>query len=173
MLTWGSPARRSWPPDEEMSLLPVEEEPPVPGQRSSKRRLVRHRLMQTAVPCALLAGVLVAIVFTVGHTGTTARRVARRSFLSGTDGSPWRRSTWQLQVADEAAPAFYSRTTTLMQRPSPHEQEPQQQPPQQHGRDVPLDSADYWHEAARARREAQRHNREISTTESDTIIRPG
>ena len=152
MQSWGSPARRSWLADEEMSLLPREEEQP----RGGNRRLARYRLMQTAVPCALVAGMLMAIVFTVGHTGTIARRaVNQHSIFSDT----------ALFLSDSAfasehplAPAAFS-TINLVQLKTPsHAREPHRQKSQQQ-QDVGAlspDSAVYRHDGIHERREAQR-----------------
>ena len=154
MQSWGSPARRSWLADEEMSLLPREEEQP----RGGNRRLARYRLMQTAVPCALVAGMLMAIVFTVGHTGTIARRaVNQHSIFSDT----------ALFLSDSAfasehplmAPAAFS-TINLVQLKliDDHAREPHRQKSQQQ-QDVGAlspDSAVYRHDGIHERREAQR-----------------
>ena len=145
MKSWGSPARWSASHDEEMSLLPREEEQP----RGGNRRLARYRLMQGFVPCALVAGMLMAIVFTVGHTGTIARRaVSQHSIFSDT----------ALFLSDSAseqplmAPAAF---VVQLKTPSV----------QQHVRALPLDSAVYRHDGIRERREAQRA-REVDSTKA-------
>lgn len=150
MKSWGSPARLSASYDEEMSLLPREEEQP----RGGNRRLARYRLMQGFVPCALVAGMLMAIVFTVGHTGTIARRaVSQHSIFSDT----------ALFLSDSAseqplmAPAAFL-TTNVVQLKTPSVQ--------QDVRALPLDSAVYRHDGIRERREAQRAREVDSTTAS-------
>ena len=40
---------------------------------TQKRRLRRQRFMETALPCAIIAALVVAAVFTVGHVGANAR----------------------------------------------------------------------------------------------------
>ena len=59
-------------------LADLYEEPSPPSDvRPQKRRLRRQRIIETAVPCALIAGVLTALIFTVGHVGANARYVER------------------------------------------------------------------------------------------------
>jgi len=152
MQSWGSPARRISNADEEMSLLPREEQP-----RGGNRRLARYRAMQTAVPCALVAGMLMAIIFTVGHTGTIARRaVSQHSMFSDT----------ALFLSDSAfasehplmAPAAFS-TINLVQLKTPsHARGPHRLKSQQQQEVSALspDSAVYRHDGIHERREAQR-----------------
>lgn len=47
------------------------------SMRSGRRRLRRERMLQTAVPCAVVAGIVVALMFTVGQIGTKARNSVR------------------------------------------------------------------------------------------------
>ena len=44
---------------------------------TQKRRLRRQRILETALPCAIVSALLVAAVFTVGHVGVKARAMAR------------------------------------------------------------------------------------------------
>ena len=44
---------------------------------TQKRRLRRQRMLELALPCAIIAALLVACVFTVGHVGAQARFEAR------------------------------------------------------------------------------------------------
>ena len=142
MKSWGSPARWSASHNEEMSLLPREEEQP----RGGNRRLARYRLMQGFVPCALVAGMLMAIVFTVGHTGTIARRaVSQHSIFSDT----------ALFLSDSASEQPLTANVVQLKTPSV----------QQHVRALPLDSAVYRHDGIRERREAQRA-REVDSTKA-------
>ncbi len=64
----------------------VDSEAPPLGLRPSKRRMRRQRLLETALPCVLITGILIALLFTVGHLGASARssfrNMARRSLMS-------------------------------------------------------------------------------------------
>ena len=40
---------------------------------TQKRRLRRQRFLETVLPCAIIAALVVAAVFTVGHVGANAR----------------------------------------------------------------------------------------------------
>lgn len=44
---------------------------------TQKRRLRRQRMIEMAIPCAIVAALLVAAVFTVGHIGANAREAER------------------------------------------------------------------------------------------------
>ena len=56
-----------------------EAEPVAEGSvRPQARRQRRNRMLQTALPCALLAGVLVTLFFVVGHVGLDARTAKRQ-----------------------------------------------------------------------------------------------
>ena len=78
-------------------------EPAAGLQHSTqKRRLRRQRFLETALPCALIAALLVAAVFTVGHVGAQTRNAARLRAA---------RSTAMLEA--EGATALSSSSTTL------------------------------------------------------------
>ena len=70
---------------------------------TQKRRLNRQRLLETALPCSLIAAILVAGLFTVGHMGQKARAQAKlakqqqhASTLFSTDAAPMRLSSQEL-----------------------------------------------------------------------------
>ena len=50
---------------------------PPSDLQTQKRRLRRQRMIETALPCALVAALLVAAAFTVGHVGAKARAMER------------------------------------------------------------------------------------------------
>ena len=51
---------------------------PQPQLRPQKRRLRQQRLLETALPCVLIIGVVVALFFTVGRIGVNARSTMQR-----------------------------------------------------------------------------------------------
>ena len=58
---------------------------------TQKRRMRRQRILETALPCAIIAALLVAAVFTVGHVGAQARareraRASRATLLASEMG---------------------------------------------------------------------------------------
>ena len=123
----------------------VDYDAPAPGERNGRRRMRRQRLLETALPCVLLAGVIVALLFTVGHLGASARNMARRSRLMMAKANMVLLSEEEhrgrlLQAEGDRAPVFLREGVpdAQMQPPPAEQQQPpavqqQQQQQQQRG----------------------------------------